>query len=153
MGPDDVRATLLLCDYAVVAEGKLYISGAGWTEISANGACAIAMLFHVPWTRTNQEIEFSLKLLRQDGNQVEQIGPLGPAPVEVAGKFEVGRPPGLQHGVHIDVPIAASIANIAALAIDAGERYEWRLYVDDKEVGEEYRLPFNVRKSATTPSV
>ena len=58
-----MRATQLLCDHAVVAEGKLYISGAGWSVTGPDPApSAIALKLDVPWDLTNLPIEIRLRL-------------------------------------------------------------------------------------------
>jgi hypothetical protein len=49
-----MKVTGILCDYAVVADGKLYISGGGWNVTGPEPSqSAIALLFEVPWDRTN----------------------------------------------------------------------------------------------------
>jgi hypothetical protein len=88
--------TMLLCDRAQVAEGKLYVLGAGWSLTGAGFPfpCEVAVLIEVPWTATNEKHDFVLKLLNDDGEAVE----LGPGAVEIQGQFEVGRPPGVKPG-------------------------------------------------------
>ena len=49
--PAEVRAWMLLADYAVVADGKLYVSGGGWSVTSPGAPSAIAMKLDVPWDR------------------------------------------------------------------------------------------------------
>jgi len=94
-----MRATLLLCDHAVVAEGKLYISGAGWSVTGPDPApSAIALKLDVPWDLTNQPIEIRLRLVTEDGAPVLQAGPAGPSPIEVVARLEVGRPVGVPAG-------------------------------------------------------
>ena len=45
-----MRATMMLADYAQVADGKLFISGAGWSTCAPGPApCSVAVIFHVPW--------------------------------------------------------------------------------------------------------
>jgi len=72
-----VRATLLLADHAVVAEGKLYINGGGWSVTSPGAPSAIAVKLDVPWDRTNQRLHLRLRLIGQDGEQVTVLGPAG----------------------------------------------------------------------------
>lgn len=88
--------SMLLCDRAQVAEGKLYVLGAGWNLVAAGFPfpCEVAVLVEVPWTATNEKHDFVLSLLTEDGDSVE----LGGEVVQVAGQFEVGRPPGIKPG-------------------------------------------------------
>ena len=65
---DGVRATLLLCDYAAVAEGKLNILGAGWTTTHNVTTHAVAVLLEVPWDRTNAKMTIQLELKEQAGS-------------------------------------------------------------------------------------
>jgi len=55
---------MMLADHAQVADGKLFISGGGWSVCGPGPvACGVAVLFHIPWQRTNEKISFTLKLL------------------------------------------------------------------------------------------
>jgi hypothetical protein len=85
-----MKVTAVLCDYAVVADGKLYISGGGWNITGPDPSpSAVALLFEVPWDRTNTKIRFTVELLTTDEQPVMQPGPLGAQrPV----KAEGGRP-------------------------------------------------------------
>lgn len=137
------RVTLLLCDYAAVADGKLYLSGAGWSVTGPGPVTsAIALLIQVPWHRANDRIQFSLRLLREDGQPVTQPGPLGDVPIEVTGEFEVGRPAGLKPGTPLDVPLAI---NIPPLALTPGSRYSWELSIDGA-TREDWHLSFTTRE-------
>lgn len=86
---------MMLCDHAQVADGKLYISGGGWSFTGpVPSPSAIAIKIDVPWDRTNDQIHLLLRLLGQDGEPVMQDGPIGPQPIQLEADFEVGRPPG-----------------------------------------------------------
>ena len=137
-----MRVTMMLADHAQVADGKLFISGAGWTLGSAGGLnSAIALLFHIPWERTNQRITFELRLTDADGHQLTQAGPDGPQPVQVGGQFEVGRPPGVRPGSEINVPFAI---NTGTLALPPGQQFTWLLEVDG-QANADWRLSFATR--------
>ena len=91
-----MRVTMMLADHAQVAEGKLYISGGGWNVTGPGPVTSgVAMLFHIPWDRTNRKTTFTLRLVTADGHPVTQQGPIGEQPIEVGGQFEVGRPAGV----------------------------------------------------------
>jgi hypothetical protein len=89
--------TMLLCDHAQVAEGKLYVLGGGWNAAESPDTpfpAALAVVIAVPWTATNEKHELVVKLIDDDGTQVTAMD----NPVTVAGEFEVGRPPGIKAG-------------------------------------------------------
>lgn len=141
-----MRATLLLCDYAVVENGKLYVSGGGWSFTGPTPtAMALAVLIHVPWDRANSEIAFELTLSTEDGHPVVQRGPTGDEqPVSLGGTFEVGRPPGTTRGTELNAPLAI---NIGPMPLVPGSRYVWRLELDGRS-DDDWVLPFQVRPAA-----
>lgn len=143
-----MRATLLLCDHAVVAEGKLYISGAGWSVTGPDPASsAIALKLDVPWDLTNQPIEIRLRLVTEDGAPVLQAGPAGPSPIEVVARLEVGRPVGVPAGSPIDAPLAV---NLPALPLAPGSRYSWVLEIDGEHEAD-WHLAFSTRPAPAPP--
>ena len=92
------------------------------------------MLIRVPWDVTNVKHEMLLKLVDADGHDV-MLGqtPFGdPAPMEIRGEFEVGRPVGIPRGTPIDQPMAINIG--AGLPLVPGATYEWRLIIDGEEL-------------------
>ena len=140
-----MRATMLLADHAVVADGKLFISGGGWSVTGpAPTPSAIAIKLDVPWDRANQRLRLRLRLIGQDGEPVTVPGPEGPAPVQIDGEAEVGRPAGLAHGADIDFPLAFLIG---ALPLPPGRRYQWVLDIDG-ETREDWHLTFSTRAAA-----
>lgn len=133
---------MMLCDHAVVADGKLYINGGGWSvKGTAPSPSAIALKIDVPWDRTNKRIPLALRLVGADGEPVDQISPDGKQRVEIHAEFEVGRPPGMPEGTPLDVPLAI---NIPPLQLDAGKRYSWELEIDGK-TQPDWHLSFFVR--------
>jgi hypothetical protein len=141
-----MRVTMMLADHAQVADGKLFVSGGGWSVCGPGlVACAVALLFHVPWQRTNERISFTLRLLDEDGMPVSQPGPDGSQEVQAGGQFEAGRPAGLAPGTDINVPITFN----TILQLAPGRRFTWVLEVDG-QVDEAWRLSFATRE--TQPS-
>ncbi|WP_378101770.1 DUF6941 family protein [Cellulomonas sp. T2.31MG-18] len=138
-----MRVTLLLCDHATVAEGKLYISGGGWNMTApVPSPSAVALLVSVPWDQANMRHEIRMWLERQDGERVERVDEFGrTVPIQLDGNFEVGRPPGVLSGTPLDVPIALLIP---PLPLQPGGRYRWVLEVDGR-TQEDWNLPFSVR--------
>jgi hypothetical protein len=63
-----MRVTMLLCDYAQAADGKLNIIGGGWSLTGPRPTpFGIAVLFQVPWDQANARHSFRLELLDADG--------------------------------------------------------------------------------------
>jgi hypothetical protein len=134
----DLRVTMMLCDSAQVAEGKLYILGAGWTITGpAPGPFGIAILIEVPWDLANRKQQWMLRLEDQDGKpvEVERIA------VELGGEFEVARPLGLQPGVPLLCPQAI---NFGPLPLPPGGRYVWRMFINGGSKAD-WTLSFSTR--------
>ncbi|HEX6968142.1 MAG TPA: hypothetical protein VF174_04915 [Micromonosporaceae bacterium] len=136
------RVTMMLADHAQVADGKLFISGGGWSiTITPTQPSALAVLLQVPWTEANRKIPFRLRLVDGDGQPVrQQVGNGQAAAVEVTGDVEVGRPAGAPHGIMLDAPIAAGIP---PLFLSPG-RYVWELWLDG-ETRSDWQVAFLAR--------
>ncbi len=144
-----MRATLLLSDHAVVADGKLYINGGGWSVTGPTPApSAIAVKLDVPWDRANQRLHLRLRLIGQDGDPVTVPGPEGPQPVEITGEAEIGRPQGLVEGADIDFPLAFQLG---PLPLEPGQRYQWVLDIDG-ETQQDWHLTFSTRPAQGGPA-
>ena len=141
-----MKATLLLADYAQVAEGKLTIVGGGWSVTGPEPApFGIAILIQVPWDQANVRHTMRLELLDADGVPVSVETDDGDEEAIVFFDdlvFEVGRPPGLKPGTPLDFPVAV---NSGPLPIPPGGRYEWRLSIDGRS-DEDWRLAFTTRE-------
>jgi hypothetical protein len=137
-----VKVTMLLCDHAQVAEGKLFIAGGGWSACASTlGPTSIAMVIGVPWDRANASVAFSLRLVDADGHPVQHETLNGSELIAFEGSLEVGRPPGLPPGSALDVPMAFQVP---PMILAPGSRYIWELTLDD-ELREDWRLPFSTR--------
>ena len=147
-----VKLTLMLCDHVAVAEGKLYVSGGGWTVTGPDPAASgIAVLVEVPWDQTNRNIRFRLRLLHEDGHAVMQPAPVGPQPVELGADVEVGRPAGVVAGTPLPVPLAI---NLPPMLLPPGQGFYWEAEIDDDK-HEDWRLSFRTREAprpATDPT-
>lgn len=105
-----------LCDHAEVAEGKLFVNGAGINIMWAGAVQApypitvsVAAVAHVPWTATNQAHQVDVRLEDEDGNVVTPWAPDGVPDqpnVELGTGFNVGRPPQMTVGDSQNVPLA-----------------------------------------------
>jgi hypothetical protein len=136
-----MKATALLADYAVVADGKLTVVGGGWSQTGPDPApFGIALLIQVPWDQANTVHSFSVELLDADGAPVVVESEEGDQPVAFGGEFEVGRPPGIKPGTPLDFPVAV---NSTPMPLEPG-RYEWRLTIDGASRAD-WTLPFTVR--------
>ena len=110
-----MKATLLLADYARVADGKLDVLGGGWSLINAAGpfGFALAGIVQCPWDQTNVQHAFRLDLLDADGQGIP--GTDGET-VHVEGGFEAGRPAGLKPGTPLDIPFVVPFGAARARA-------------------------------------
>lgn len=110
MSPNEAPA-LILCDWAEVLSGKLYIMGAGFSRLLAGQATpsALAILWNIPWERSNIPQNIELSLMTEDGAPFTDDNS---EPIKVAGRVEVGRPPGVKPGTSLPAPIALRLPPI-----------------------------------------
>lgn len=135
-----MKVTMMLCDHAQVAEGKMNLIGGGWAITGpAPMPFGIALIIDVPWHLTNSKHTFRLELIDLDGQAV--VPPGADGPVAIDGEFEVGRPPGARPGVSL--PFMAAM-NSGPLPLDPGQHFEWRLTVNG-QADEDWRLAFSTR--------
>ena len=148
VGAMDVTA--FLADSVTVADGKLYVQGAGWNSISAptfpvqHDRIGVGLLIHVPYSATNQMHTLEVGLQDFDSRRL----PLGEVAPEVSpdgklytlgGQFNVGRPPLLPAGDEQIVPIAL---NINGMRFEVPGPYSVVISIDGNEMR---RLPFRVQ--------
>jgi len=145
-----MKATVLLCDSAQVKDGKLYILGGGWSVTGpAPQPHAVAIRIVLPWTEANRKHQWEIRLVDADGRQVIVGDEGGTSEVVISAQFEAGRPPGVPVGSELDNNQAF---NIAALPLEPGKSYEWRLSIDG-ECRDEWRAPFTIRSAPPEGSV
>jgi hypothetical protein len=124
---------LILADAAEVVGNKLYLLGGGWDVLTVNSgfpvvhAFAVAVSFRVPWSETNRPFAVEVEMQDADGNVL----------ATVAGKTEVGRPPGIPVGHPQRTQIAANMA----LPLAKPGTY---VIIARIEGAKEDRVPFNV---------
>lgn len=144
----DVKVTMLLCDSAQVADGKLYILGGGWSMTGPDPVpSAIALKIDVGWHEAEASHHWELFLEDADGRPVLMPTPEGEHPVEVRGEFAVGRPIGIPEGSPIDVALAV---NLGPLPLRPGTRYTWRMSIDG-ESQTDWLLGFTTRPLPPMP--
>ncbi len=128
-GAQDWEVTVLLCDSAQVAEGKLYILGGGWSVCGPGPfQHALAIKVAVPWNEANRPHTLGAVLMDEDSRPVRVGDPA--AEVRFHGTFEVGRPPGLPPGTPLDFPLAV---NLGPLELPPGAGYFWSVSINGQE--------------------
>lgn len=134
----DWTITALLCDHAQVAEGKLFISGGGWSLCGPGPFVhALAAKVGVPWDQANRKHTLRARIEDEDGRPVLVGDP--PSEIELQTEFEVGRPPGVTPGTQLDMPFAV---NLGPLELPPGQGFLWVLTIDGQECS---RIPFRTR--------
>lgn len=94
----------------------------------------LVLLMKVPWDQANQRHKAVIKLVDSDGQAplVGQDQNGNPAPLQIMGEFEVGRPAGLPPGTALDNSLVINLG--PGIPLNPGSTYEWRVEVDDEEV-------------------
>jgi hypothetical protein len=142
--PGQISATVLLCDYAQVWQGKLFVSGAGINLLGASDpnppygvGVHVAVIVTVPWTAHNQQHTLKVSLVDPDGQLVPMEGLMLPpgAPESDRGRliatFTAGRGPHMQAGDESLMPIALPLqARVPSL-----DSYNVVADIDGSEVG------------------
>lgn len=140
-------ANALICDSAASAETKLYIQGGGWTNLTTSRfpfnqpRIAVALVLSVPWTATNHNHDFELRLEDEDGALMALGGAVAEdgSPIKrIKGQFNIGRPAGIQPGDAQPMPLAF---NFDQMLFEAPGTYTFVIAIDDEELS---RLPFRV---------
>jgi len=132
-----MRASLILCDFAETdpAAGKVHMLGAGWSVTGPQPAMqTVVALIKVGWNEANRPIDFVLRLTDGDGAVVHVPGPAGAQTLEITGRMEVGRPPGIPEGSEID---ASFVVPLQPVPLTPGQRFTWRLNFGDEEAASE----------------
>lgn len=135
-----MAVTMLLADHAVVAEGKLYVNGGGWSVVDASvPAYSIALLVLVPWDRAGRPMVLNLRLIDEDGRSLTDAATGRPA--QISATLGVERPPMQPAGVPLDVPL---VVGIPAMTLAPRTRYTWLLDIDG-ETRDDWRVSFRTR--------
>jgi hypothetical protein len=127
-----VKVTMLLCDAAQVADGKLYILGGGWSMTGPDPVpSAVALKIDVDWHEAEASHHWELFLEDADGQPVFMETPDGTQPVEVRGEFTVSQPAEIPEGSPIDVALAV---NLGPIPLPPATRFAWRLVIDGESL-------------------
>jgi hypothetical protein len=111
--------SLLLADFAEVVNGKLYVMGAGFTTVALPAfdqpyRFFVAAGLRIPWSHTNQEIPFTVRLETLDGDPIDCWS--------LDGQMEAGRAPG-QRGEDSVSMFAAPVDVVVPEPIDVVVRF------------------------------
>jgi len=125
-----VRGVLLLCDFAAAVQGKLYITGGGWSTHRRPGQMLIGLAVRIvaEWNDSNRQMDLEIRLVDQDGQPVLH----NETPVEIKGKIVFGRPAELQPGSELTAVAAFNLG----LALAAGS-YRWEMDLDGQRLAVE----------------
>jgi len=145
---------VMLCDHAQVAEGKLFVNGAGIDRMDVPAELptpfvanfAVAGLVRVPWTATNAEHALKFEFVTEDGQVPALPDGADPGRNGIGGemRFNMGRPPQATSGQEQLMPFAF---NFQGLPLMATGRYVVMLALDGTEVR---RLSFTVSQQQAT---
>ncbi len=142
-----MRVTLLLAEAVQVADGKLNVLGAGWSQIGVGPSqMAVAILIEFSAAEAPGEHHFELFLTDSDHQPVFTDSPAGSMPVEVRGDASVQLPPDFDARLPVPWPIAV---NVPGLTLTPETGFQWNLVIDGHtEPG--WVLPF---RSAPLPPI
>lgn len=115
----------MLADAVQAADGKINLLGGGWSVTSSPTApFGVAVKVSVPWHLGNQDMEWRLFLIDEDGRPA----PLQ-TPIALGGVVGVPRHEALPAGTPLDLPM---VFQFPSLPLEPG-RYEWRFQIADME--------------------
>lgn len=138
-----VRVTLMLADYAAVADHKVTLVGGGWRFCAtAPTLMALGGMAEVPWGETNRRHVLRIELTDGNGRAVRVATAAGEQPFEIRAEFEAGRPPGVASGTSFNIPIAVTFMRPP---LPLGP-HVFRVFLASAEVA---RLGFDVVQAAT----
>ncbi len=143
-----MEAIILLCDYAEAVNGKLYITGGGFSNVITTQplSMSVALRLAVPWGATNLPHSLHLGLETEDGMAVSNPQDPAGGQLYVAGEFEVGRPAGMKSGGSIVHTLAFRVEGLDL----ATGGYAWILKIDRTEIA---RSTFEVQRVEALPGV
>ncbi len=134
-----------VADHAEAINGKLYLHGAGWSDImqpvGPGGQPAvvhmgIAVSVLVGWNETNRRFPLAITIVHEDGDEIARIG----------AQIEAGRPPGITPGTDF----RNLLAIVANLAFPKLGRYDVRAEMEDQQRSVTFRV--NQAPAQFTPS-
>jgi hypothetical protein len=153
----------LLCDYAEVSGGKLFITGAGISQLGTVTtdpphpvSVALAIVVRIPWGKTNQQHRLVIELLSEIDTGPAQRVPLGdqvPEGVDqslagtIVALFNAGRAPTMLPGEETLMPVALPMQGLPLPRLGS---YFFSISIDGTEVD---RVSFRVASLMTAPGI
>jgi hypothetical protein len=138
-----MQVNLMLADYAMVHQGKLFITGAGINLMMVPPAepyllnFGVGITIAIPWTATNQNHRLKIALVDND----EQNIPIAKIPPGITvpegeegmihGNFNVGRSPSMEVGEDSIIPMAFQFPN---MPIPHPGTYKLTMQIDGTDV-------------------
>lgn len=143
-----MQAKVLLCDYAEVAQGKLFITGANINRVFVQPVpphainIALAASVTIPWNATNQPHTLTIELVNDQGDRI----PLAPAqpgqPASdeglISAQFNAGRSADMKPGEDTLMPLAIPMLGFPLPALGS---YFFQVKIDGTDVD---RVSFRV---------
>jgi hypothetical protein len=127
MAGANIEATMLLCDSAQSVGGKLYLLGAGWTQISAStppAAMGLAVKLEVAEEIAGKKLPLLARLVTLAGDPVADEE----TTVSFEGELELARRPGTDPEAPLGTVFALN-AQFRGLRLEPGG-YAWELSID-----------------------
>ena len=139
-------AKVLLCDFAEVSGGKLFITGAG-ISIIASGSnvppyrvnVCLAVLVSIPWNETDQQHRLTIELVSEASGSAMRVPladqlPEGAPPTDegkIVAIFSASRAPVLTPGDESTMPMAVPLYG---LPLPEHGPYFFSVHIDDREM-------------------
>ncbi len=159
MSINELSVQGMLCDFAEVSGGKLFISGAGINLIASPVSdgppypvnVALALLVRIPWTATNQQHKLKVDLLSDSPGGGPTRVPInaGSAPEgneedqgTILALFTAGRSPNMQAGEESLMPVALPMPGVPLPVMGS---YYFSIFIDGTELD---RVSFRVTSMA-----
>ncbi len=142
-----VGVQALMAESVAVADGRLFVHGAGWSHLRLPGLPAhpgrlgVGLLISVPTERAGDPIALSLRLTGPDGNPVALVtGPHSETLIaaEAEGTLVAEPPP---EGTPLSAQLVPLAFNLDGLRIELAGTHELIVEVDGAEAA---RVPFAV---------
>lgn len=156
---DDVRAALILADYANGdSAGKANILGAGWqvTPITQTGTTlphALVVLIELPPRNIGDDFTVAMTLSDETGHPVQITGPTGESQdMRVTQKAKAERPgvPGAQEAGKLWSRTQIILHFATGLPLTPGRTYTWTLEIDGHH-NPQWSVGFYVTNSPAEP--
>jgi hypothetical protein len=154
MSQSEFSVQAMLCDYAEVAQQKLFVTGAGinlafthTTEAPHPVSISLAMLISIPWDATNRQHKLQIELVcdsrETPASRVSINEILPPSATEedkgtIIALFNAGRSPNMQIGEETLMPVAIPFMGLPLPSIDS---YYFIISIDGTEMN---RVSFRV---------